>query len=177
MDAGEVAHGAVAAAQDDAVRQRRFDDDQAVEAVEGERAAAELRAAQASGLAGVAGRVGAGAAADGLALARAQLVAVADELEGGEVGVAAAEEPRQLRGGGPQGGQLTGVEQAVVAGLASAVAVLMGHEVMIRRPEISRDHHIGMKGAQVETPAPTMRIGACMTTVVRSCTPLLSLSS
>ena len=41
----------------------------------------------------------------------------------------------------------------------------------------SRRAHCGIRGAQVETPAPTMRRGASWRTTLRSCWPLLSLSS
>jgi hypothetical protein len=90
-------------------------------------------------------------------------VAVPDELEGGHVVVAAGEQPRQLGDGDAQGRPLARGEQPVVAGVATAVAVLVGH--------------CGANGAQVETPAPTMRIGALGTTWVTFLTPFMSLSS
>jgi hypothetical protein len=69
VDRGEVAQGAVAAAQDDAVRQRRLDGDRRVEAVDREVGAGERVDADPAGAAGLPGLVGAGAAERGEALA------------------------------------------------------------------------------------------------------------
>lgn len=108
---GEVAEAVVAAEEEEGVAEGGFDGGEEVVAVDEEGNFFGGLNGELVLLAEVEGKVGAGGAHDGEALAFGELVAVTDDFEGGGESVAVGEEPGEVVGGGLEGGVVGGREE------------------------------------------------------------------
>jgi hypothetical protein len=132
--------GAVAADDDGGLGERALEGDEGVEAVDEQRSAAQLGEADAAGPAGGGGRLGAGAAAYGEALARAESVTLADGGGGVGLEIAAPQAKAELGDGEVEPRALIGREEARVGGFTAAPG---GHA----RPLLDGVARSGGKGA------------------------------
>ena len=129
--AGQIAHGAVAAVEHQAARERHLDGDDEVEAVDEQHAAGGGGALEGARLAAGALLGRAEHAAERQPLARLELVVVANDLDGGGAGVAAAEQEHDLLGGGAHALELGAVEQTQILGVRTAMMLPVRHWAFI----------------------------------------------